>query len=137
MHGTGTALSGIATHVGSGEMQLITDQLDQKGPGINVDLNGTPIHGERKRFGGMAQSCLLKAADFLGVHLNPISILGQRGTKHARAFSSAIGFSLMLTTNKRNEEVVDLPLKPVTKPSCDRHRHVINRPQPSDPQRKF
>jgi hypothetical protein len=98
MHGTGAALSGIATHVGSGEMQLITDQLDQKGPGINVDLNGTPIHGERKRFGGMAQSCLLKAADFLGVHLNPISILGQRGTKHARAFSSAIGFSLMRLT---------------------------------------
>jgi hypothetical protein len=66
MHGTGAALSGIATHVGSGEMQLITDQLDQKGPGINVDLNGTPIHGERNGFGGMTQRGLLQAADFLG-----------------------------------------------------------------------
>jgi hypothetical protein len=45
-------------------MQLIADQLDQQGPGINVDLDGTPVHGERDGFGGMAQSCLLKAADF-------------------------------------------------------------------------
>jgi hypothetical protein len=66
MHGTSAALSGIATHMGSSEMQLIADQLDQEGPGIDVDLNGTPVHGERKRFGGMAQSCLLKAADFWG-----------------------------------------------------------------------
>lgn len=95
MHGAGPALRGVATDVGPGEMQLIADQLDQKGPGINVDLNGTPIHGERKRFGGMAQSCLLKAADFLGVHLNPISILGQRGTKHALTCAQAIGVSLM------------------------------------------
>jgi hypothetical protein len=66
MHGAGAALSGITTHMGSGEMQLVTDQLDQEGPGINVNLNGPPVHGERKKFGGMAQSCLLKAADFWG-----------------------------------------------------------------------
>jgi len=48
VHGTGAALSGVATHVGSGEMQLVADQLDQEGPGININLNGTPVHGERK-----------------------------------------------------------------------------------------
>ena len=81
MHGACTALSGIAANMGTGEMELVADQLDQEGPGINVDLDGATVDGQSKGFGGLAQGCLLKT-DFFN---DPERILRQAHRRQALA----------------------------------------------------
>ncbi len=43
MHRTSSALGGVATHVGASESDILSDEVDQHRPGLNIPLVARPV----------------------------------------------------------------------------------------------
>jgi hypothetical protein len=45
-HRTGAAVAGLAPHMGTGEQELLAEEVDQQGTGLDVGVDGVAVHGQ-------------------------------------------------------------------------------------------
>src|SRR6516162_6003661 len=50
MNGAGPALAGVAADVGPGQVEVLTNRLDEQPSGLDIELAGRPIDDERDVF---------------------------------------------------------------------------------------
>jgi hypothetical protein len=63
MDGAGTALAGVAAHVGAGQGEVVADEFDEQGAGVNGLLHRPPVDGQLELHGHVfLQPRLLKTA---------------------------------------------------------------------------
>src|SRR3546814_2966129 len=47
VHHAGAALAGVAAHVGAGQVQVLTQKLDEQGAALDVAADRAPVHRHR------------------------------------------------------------------------------------------